>query len=71
MSRIHWVARQNKLETPKEKDEVNKREVHELRMRWASCQVEQGFDFTYFFREVKLHEVLVHVFMKRGDLTFS
>ena len=23
------VARQNKLETPKEKDEVNKREVHE------------------------------------------
>ena len=29
MPRIHWVARQNKLETPKEKDEVNKREVHE------------------------------------------
>ncbi len=29
MSRIHWVVRQNKLETPKEKDEVNKREVHE------------------------------------------
>jgi hypothetical protein len=29
MTRIHWVARQNKLETPKEKDEVNKREVHE------------------------------------------
>jgi hypothetical protein len=29
MSRIHWVARENKLETPKEKDEVNKREVHE------------------------------------------
>ena len=29
MSHIHWVARQNKLETPKEKDEVNKREVHE------------------------------------------
>ncbi len=26
---IHWVARQNKLETPKQKDEVNKREVHE------------------------------------------
>jgi hypothetical protein len=29
MTHIHWVARQNKLETPKEKDEVNKREVHE------------------------------------------
>ena len=29
MSHIHWVSRQNKLETPKEKDEVNKREVHE------------------------------------------
>jgi hypothetical protein len=29
MPRIHWVARQNKLETPEEKDDVNKREVHE------------------------------------------
>jgi hypothetical protein len=29
MSWIHWVTRQNKLETPIEKDEVNKREVHE------------------------------------------
>ena len=29
MTHIHWVARQNKLEPPKEKDEVNKREVHE------------------------------------------
>ena len=29
MSRIHWVPRQNKLETPEEEDEVNKREVHE------------------------------------------
>jgi hypothetical protein len=29
MSHIHWVPRQNKLETPKEKDEVNKREVYE------------------------------------------
>jgi hypothetical protein len=29
MTRIHWVARQNKLETPKVKNEVNKREVHE------------------------------------------
>ena len=29
MPHIHWVARQNKLETPKEKDEVNKQAVHE------------------------------------------
>jgi hypothetical protein len=33
MPLIHWVARQNKLETPKEKDEVNKREVHEYNGR--------------------------------------
>jgi len=33
MSHIHWVGRQNKLETPKEKDEVNKREVHECDVR--------------------------------------
>jgi hypothetical protein len=35
MTHIHWVARQNKLETPKEKDEVNKREVHECDVRTA------------------------------------
>jgi hypothetical protein len=29
VTHIHWVARQNKLETPEEKDEINKREVHE------------------------------------------
>jgi hypothetical protein len=29
MDHIHWVPRQNKLETRKEKDEVKKREVHE------------------------------------------
>ena len=29
MTRTHWVPRQTKLETPKEKDEANKREVHE------------------------------------------
>jgi hypothetical protein len=33
MPHVHWVARQNKLETPKEKDEVNKREVHECDVR--------------------------------------
>jgi hypothetical protein len=29
MSHIHWVARQNKLGIPRDKDEVNKREIHE------------------------------------------
>ena len=30
---MHCVARQNKLETPKEKGEFNKREVHECDVR--------------------------------------
>jgi hypothetical protein len=29
MTHIHWAARQNKLEIPRDKDEVNKREIHE------------------------------------------
>ena len=29
MPHINWVARQNKLEIPRDKDEVNKREIHE------------------------------------------
>jgi hypothetical protein len=29
MSHIHWVPRQNKLETPKDKDDVNKQDIHE------------------------------------------
>jgi hypothetical protein len=29
MSHIHWVERQNKLKVPRDKDEVNKREIHE------------------------------------------
>jgi hypothetical protein len=29
MSYIHWVARQNELEIPRDKDEVNKWEIHE------------------------------------------
>jgi hypothetical protein len=29
MSHIHWVEGQNKLEVPRDKDEVNKREIHE------------------------------------------
>ena len=30
---MYCIPRQNKLETPKEKDEVNKREVHEFDVR--------------------------------------
>jgi hypothetical protein len=29
MPHIHWVARQNKLEIPRDKDEINKRHIHE------------------------------------------
>jgi hypothetical protein len=29
MSHIHWVARQNKLEIPRDKDEVKQREIRE------------------------------------------
>jgi hypothetical protein len=29
MTHIHWVTRQNKLEIPIDKDEVNKREIRE------------------------------------------
>jgi hypothetical protein len=29
MTHIHWVSRQNKLEIPRDKDVVNKREIHE------------------------------------------
>jgi hypothetical protein len=29
MPHIHWVAQQNKLEIPRDKDEFNKREIHE------------------------------------------
>jgi hypothetical protein len=40
MTHLHWVARQNKLETPKEKDEVNKREVHEFREA-QNCRIKK------------------------------
>jgi hypothetical protein len=33
MSHIRWVPRQNKLEIPKDKDEVNKRDIHECNGR--------------------------------------
>ena len=33
MPNLHWVARQIKLEIPRDKDEVNKREIHECNGR--------------------------------------
>jgi hypothetical protein len=39
MPLIHWVARQNNLETPKEKDEVKQREVHEVISLILGCNV--------------------------------
>ncbi len=36
--------------------------VEVVKDEWAN-KVFQGFDFTYFFGEVKLHEVLAHVFI--------
>jgi hypothetical protein len=29
MPHIHWVAQQNNLEIPRDKDDVNEREIHE------------------------------------------
>ena len=29
MTHTHWVTRQNKLEIPRDEDEVNEREIHE------------------------------------------
>jgi hypothetical protein len=29
MPHIHWVTRQHKLEIPKDKDEVNKQDIHD------------------------------------------
>ena len=26
---VHWVAQQNKLEIPRDKDDVNKQDIHE------------------------------------------
>ena len=33
MPHIHWVTRQNKLEIPRDNDEVNKREIRECEGR--------------------------------------
>jgi hypothetical protein len=41
MPHIHWVARQNKLEIPKDKDEVKQREIRE--------SDGQALGFSHFF----------------------
>ena len=45
MSLLHWIARQNKLELPRDKDEINKREIHECDGR---AHDQQGFFFVYY-----------------------
>jgi hypothetical protein len=54
MTHIHWVARQNKLEIPKDKDEVNKREIHEcvgrLRENYESIKRELQRRLIYEYR---------------------
>ena len=45
MSHIHWVARQNKLEIPNDKEEVNTREIHKCddhRVFWLE-RIEREF----------------------------
>jgi hypothetical protein len=50
MTHIHWVTRQNKLEIPRDKDEVNKREIHECDSRgWQAQDPNQTLDFFFIF----------------------
>ncbi len=39
MSHIRWVTRQNKLEIPRDKDEVNEREIHKCDERARDPEV--------------------------------
>ncbi len=48
MSHIHWVARQNKLDIPRDKDEVNKRE-HRV-VYYESLKRELKTKTTYGYR---------------------
>ena len=60
MTHIHWVERQNKLEIPKEKDEVNKREVHEcdVRMRCANTRSRRRLCHTHKHISFRLSKTL-------------
>jgi hypothetical protein len=52
MPHIHWVARQNKLEIPRDKDEVNKREIHECDGR--------THDFCFLYESIKRELQIKH-----------
>jgi hypothetical protein len=51
MSHIHWVAQQNKLEIPKDKDEVNKQHIHEDS---SALSRRDGSDTAEFFFSVSI-----------------
>jgi len=55
MSHIHWVPRQNKLERPRDKDEVNKREIRERDGR-ANMWTDATFWFSNFMRNASERE---------------
>ena len=67
MPHIHWVERQNKLEIPKEKDEVNKREVHECDVRTRDPKLILGRNEVFkeiSFFSMELKRILFNVLIK-------
>ncbi len=60
MSHIHWVAQQNKLEIPKDKDDVNKQDIHEYS---SALSRHDGSDTAEFFFSVS-----ISFFFVRGSL---
>jgi hypothetical protein len=55
MTHIHWVTRQNKLEIPVDKDDVNKREIRECDGRAHDPDTMVALnEMLYFF--IKFHE---------------
>ena len=56
MSHIHWVTRQNKLEIPRDKDEVNNVRIYNSKLEIPKCRIlflffYSGFCFYSFFRK--------------------
>ena len=49
MSHLHWVTRQNKLEIPNDKDEVNTREIHKCDGQAHDPDKRPRFPENFFF----------------------
>jgi hypothetical protein len=62
MSHLHWVPRQNKLEIPRDKDEVNKREIHECDGRAHDADTIVVY-YESIKRELKIKRIRVSVSM--------